>query len=75
MLSLHTRIIVHLSQHPHAFNGSETQGLGSRRPSGDEVDGMEHDSSDTLAPEPRRKGGLMQSGNVSLASMHGETFI
>lgn len=35
----------------------------------DRMEGMDHDSSDTLAAEPRRKGGLMQSGNVSTLSI------
>lgn len=28
----------------------------------DRMEGMDHDSSDTLAAEPKRKGGLMRSG-------------
>jgi pre-mRNA-splicing factor ATP-dependent RNA helicase DHX38/PRP16 len=29
---------------------------------GGDMDGMEHDTSDTLAAEPKRKGGLMRAG-------------
>jgi pre-mRNA-splicing factor ATP-dependent RNA helicase DHX38/PRP16 len=41
--------------------------LGARGAGGERqnVEGMDHDSSDVLAAEPRRKGGLIRSDNVS----------
>lgn len=78
MLNIHTRILVHLNQ-THRSNGngaasSSRRGSNhspprmsgsSRNGDGDRMEGMDHDSSDTLAAEPKRRGGLMQSGNVS----------
>lgn len=77
MLNIHTRILVHLSQ-AHAAqsqSGGSSQRRGSnhspprmmgRNPAGDvkdeKMDGMEHDSGDILASEPKRKGGLMRAG-------------
>ncbi|KAK4688722.1 pre-mRNA-splicing factor ATP-dependent RNA helicase DHX38/PRP16, partial [Tremellales sp. Uapishka_1] len=72
MLSLHSRILAHQSVASH--NGTGTQRRGSQhspprmmgsaaKGDGDvKVEGMDHDSSDILAAEPRRKGGLMRSG-------------
>ena len=77
MLNIHTRILVHLAQNQHTFNNGRSsvekrRGSNNSPPrmassqSGDEnLDGMEHDSSDILAAEPRRKGGLMRSSDVS----------
>ena len=77
MLSLHTRILVHLSQNGQS-NGtsghsrsSANGSMGGRR---DLLDGMEQDSEDALAAEPRRKGGLVRSGgDVCIFSFIGFT--
>lgn len=79
MLSLHTRILTHQFMVKPQQNGGSSQRRGSahspprmlcaRGPGGDQnggdMSGMEHDTSDVLEAEPRRKGGLMRSGNVS----------
>ncbi|WVQ96080.1 hypothetical protein IAU59_003181 [Kwoniella sp. CBS 9459] len=76
MLSLHTRILAH-----QAMVQSQAQSNGRRgsdhspprmlggRPAGadDSMEGMEHDDSDRLAPEPVRKGGLRRGGGDSVA--------
>jgi pre-mRNA-splicing factor ATP-dependent RNA helicase DHX38/PRP16 len=43
--------------------------IGARGAGGEKenVEGMDHDRSDVLAAEPRRKGGLTRSDNVSHA--------
>lgn len=73
ILSLHTRILAQLAVE--AQNGqrrgsghSPPRMMGARGAGGAEQDnmtGMEHDNSDVLAAEPRRKGGLVRSDNVS----------
>lgn len=72
ILSLHTRILTQLAVD--AQNGkrrgsghSPPRMLGARGAGGERqnVEGMDHDSSDVLAAEPRRKGGLIRSDNVS----------
>ncbi|WWC95470.1 hypothetical protein V866_002334 [Kwoniella sp. B9012] len=74
MLSLHTRILAQQSIASQS-NGSSNARRGSDhspprmlggRPSG-EVEGMEHDDSDRLAPEPVRKGGLRRGGGDAVA--------
>jgi len=65
MLGLHTRILVHISQTSHQFSRSALPGRNGEVKKEEKVDGMEHDSSDRLLAEPRRKGALMQSGSVS----------
>lgn len=65
MLGLHTRILVHISQTSHQFSRSALPGRNGEVKQEEKVDGMEHDSSDRLLAEPRRKGGLMQSDSVS----------
>lgn len=68
ILSLHTRILVHLSQVSHQpkerrnSHGSPPRMMERGGAGGAEVDGMDHDVSDTLAGEARRKGGLMRTG-------------
>ena len=81
MLSIHTRILVHLSQtSQHAHNAVQNGQNGHQQRRGsnhsplrmmggkgagadnDTMVGMDHDTSDILAAEPRRKGGLMRSG-------------
>lgn len=75
MLSLHTRILAHLS----VLQGQNQSGARRRsehspprmlggRPVGENVEGMDHDDTDTLAPEPVRKGGLRRADNVSCTS-------
>ena len=72
MLSLHTRILAQLAVD--SKNGtrrgsghSPPRMLGARGAGGEKenVEGMDHDRSDVLAAEPRRKGGLTRSDNVS----------
>lgn len=73
MLSLHSRILAQLAVD--SKNGvrrgsghSPPRMLGARGAGGNErVEGMDHDRSDVLAAEPRRKGGLTRSDNVSLS--------
>ncbi|KAK8849593.1 hypothetical protein IAR55_004928 [Kwoniella newhampshirensis] len=72
MLSLHSRILAHTSMTSHANGNGQRRGsnhspprmLGGRPVGGgdDKIEGMEHDDSDTLAPEPTRKGGLRRAG-------------
>lgn len=70
ILSVHTRILAHQSM-TSAANGSRRGSehspprmMGARRGAGerDQVEGMDHEDSDILAAEPRRKGGLMRAG-------------
>lgn len=61
---MHSRILTHLSMHGGGAM-SPPKMMGGRRLSGGEnrrVDGMDHDMTDVLAAEPKRKGGLMRSG-------------
>jgi pre-mRNA-splicing factor ATP-dependent RNA helicase DHX38/PRP16 len=69
MLGLHTRILVHLSQTAHQFTRSALPGRNGEVKEEEKVDGMDHDSSDRMLAEPRRKGGLMQSGSVRWFSL------
>ena len=71
ILSIHSRILTHLSmtsQNGHARRGSNHSpprvlgGNGAAGNGDSRMNGMEHDDSDTLAAEPKRKGGLMRSG-------------
>lgn len=75
MLSLHTRILAHLSVLQAQNQSGARRGSGHSpprmlggRPAGEQVEGMDHDDTDTLAPEPVRKGGLRRAGNVSYTS-------
>lgn len=36
----------------------------------EEMEGMDHGENDVLAAEPKRKGGLMRSGNVGHRPLH-----
>jgi pre-mRNA-splicing factor ATP-dependent RNA helicase DHX38/PRP16 len=78
ILSLHTRILAHQSMAAHnegqrrGSNHSPLRMLGGGGAGGDKekMEGMDHDSSDILAAEPRRKGGLMRSGgDVGFSSL------
>ena len=72
MLSIHSRILAHLSmnsQNGHSTrrgsNRSPPRMLGAGGAGGNRdarMEGMDHESSDVLAAEPKRKGGLMRSG-------------
>lgn len=70
MLDLHTEILAYLSAsatNPTARRRSSASSpprmLGARE--GEEsLEGMAHDSSDRLMPEPKRKGGLIRPGEV-----------
>ncbi|KIR34642.1 pre-mRNA-splicing factor ATP-dependent RNA helicase PRP16 [Cryptococcus deuterogattii 99/473] len=71
MLSLHTRILAHLSVLQAQNQSGARRGSGHSpprmlggRPAGEQVEGMDHDDTDTLAPEPVRKGGLRRAGNA-----------
>ncbi|WVO13862.1 hypothetical protein L204_101485 [Cryptococcus depauperatus] len=60
MLSLHTRILAHL-----AILHSQSPPRNAKKQLGEErLEGMEHDDTDTLAPEPARKGGLRRGGDA-----------
>jgi hypothetical protein len=69
MLDLHTEILAYLSSaaaNPAARRlsaGSPPRMSGPR--DGDAaMEGMQHDSTDRLMPEPKRKGGLIRPGEV-----------
>lgn len=78
MLNMHSRILAHQSMLSHSsVNGaghrrgsghSPPRMLGANGAGGvkeEEMEGMDHDSTDTLAAEPRRKGGLVRTSDVS----------
>lgn len=76
MLSLHSRIFAHLavsSQNGHrrGSNNSPPRMFGASGSGGDKVEGMDHDKSDILAAEPKRKGGLMRAGGDVRANSQG----
>ncbi|ODO00817.1 pre-mRNA-splicing factor ATP-dependent RNA helicase PRP16 [Cryptococcus wingfieldii CBS 7118] len=71
ILSLHTRIATYLSMTHSLSNGnrgaserSPTRASGRRSASEQEIEGMDHDDSDRLAPEPVRQGGLRRAGDA-----------
>jgi pre-mRNA-splicing factor ATP-dependent RNA helicase DHX38/PRP16 len=73
ILSLHTRILTQLAVdskkgHRRGSGHSPPRMLGAKGAggAGEHVEGMDHDRSDVLASEPRRKGGLIRSDNVCL---------
>lgn len=76
VLSLHTRILAQLAVEGQNGNRrgsghSPPRMIGAKGAGGDKANmtGMDHDHSDVLAAEPRRKGGLVRSDNVrSMAS-------
>ncbi|KAL7425016.1 Pre-mRNA-splicing factor ATP-dependent RNA helicase PRP16 [Cryptotrichosporon argae] len=63
ILSIHTRILTFESMHPR--RPSNNMSPPRRAGAGEvKVEGMDHDSHDTLESEPKRKGGLLRSGNA-----------
>ncbi|EIW71616.1 hypothetical protein TREMEDRAFT_67867 [Tremella mesenterica DSM 1558] len=62
MLSMHSRILAHLamSRATRHRSGSPDGTKGGGEEGG--MEGMDHEAGDTLAAEPKRKGGLMRSG-------------
>ncbi|WVR08169.1 hypothetical protein IAU60_005215 [Kwoniella sp. DSM 27419] len=72
MLSLHTRILAHQSMTQsngrRGSNHSPPRMMGGRAGGGgDRMEGMDHDDSDRLAPEPVRKGGLRRVEGETVA--------
>jgi len=85
MLSIHNRILAHISLNLSNRNGHTRRGSDHSPPrmagvngaggNGDsKMEGMDHDSSDTLAAEPKRKGGLMRPGGDVGGSSSGSKF-
>lgn len=77
ILSLHSRILAHQAINTaSSSNGQRRRSdhspprmMGARGAGGEKeevVDGMDHEYGDVLASEPRRKGGLVRSGNVGV---------